>query len=166
MTGMPFFFFLSFSLSILQTLFGPRSFSLFSLILCSVSFKAASYSPPFPSLVPLRNKDLLKESQFAYVFLAQKWLLWEDQGILRSLIWEGVINKLGRFNTGYNEWLLPIKLPAVHVIALTLLWGFQSLLQYDFLMVVRITMATAPDKKNTKLSYMRLWKLTNWIKLN
>ena len=86
-----FFFFLSLYLSLKLSTALP----LFSLLFSVLSLLKLLPLPLLPPpLLPLRNKDLLKESHFACVFLAMKWLLWEDQGILRSLIWEGEINKM------------------------------------------------------------------------
>lgn len=95
-------FFLSFFLSFDLSLFS----SFRSLIFCSES-------KPLPvsllSLsVPLWNKHLLKETQFASVFWAQKILLSEDQDILWSLISGRVwlINCKGStqiMSKGYNQ---------------------------------------------------------------
>lgn len=86
-----FFSFLSLFLSLKLSTALP----LFSLLFSVLSLlKLLPIPLLFPHLLPLRNKDLLKGTLFAYVFLAMKWLPWEDQGILRSLIREGVINKM------------------------------------------------------------------------
>lgn len=150
----PCFLFISFHPS---NSFRPWSLS-YSLVCLLYSCFLFFYSS---SLLPLGYIDRTEEeTHFAFIFLAQKWLLWEDQGICRSLIRDGLINKLGQFNRVWGI-VAAIKLPAVSFI-LNFVVRFLSLLRLCLMTCYWHTYEALLGIKTENTNYFSKSRMLRW----